>query len=133
MSDFGTVDFDCTRKKAVADPGLLHVVADAGYGNGEQAEACAARGILPHVPAHRAIHHQGDTTLFGRTLAAEMLSSPHRLPLCGLRGESKSGIPAKTGTPLRLLASLQSRFRNRLGAGRAFVRGISSPANPLSR
>jgi hypothetical protein len=35
---------------------VLHVVADAGYSNGEQAEACESKGILPHVPAHRGVN-----------------------------------------------------------------------------
>jgi len=34
-------------KEAVGDPPTLQVVADAGYSNGEQAEACEARGIVP--------------------------------------------------------------------------------------
>jgi transposase len=45
----------------------LNVVADAGYSNGEQAEACEAKGILPHVPASRGVNNQGDGTLFDRT------------------------------------------------------------------
>src|ERR1700726_1062981 len=45
----------------------INVVADAGYSNGEQAEACEAKGILPHVPANRAVNNQGDGTLFDRT------------------------------------------------------------------
>ena len=53
-------------QKAVGSPSSLNVVADAGYSNGEQAEACEARGILPHVPANRAINNQGDGTLFDR-------------------------------------------------------------------
>ena len=53
---------------AVAEPGhVLNVVADAGYSNGEQAEACEAKGIVPHVPANRAVNNQGDGTLFDRT------------------------------------------------------------------
>src|SRR3989475_1265387 len=52
---------------AVAEPGrALNVVADAGYSNGEQAEACEAKGIVPHVPANRAVNNQGDGTLFDR-------------------------------------------------------------------
>src|SRR5207245_4184181 len=52
---------------AVAEPGrALNVVADAGYSNGEQAEACEAKGIVPHVPANRAGNNQGDGTLFDR-------------------------------------------------------------------
>jgi transposase len=35
----------------VGRPGReLHVVADTGYSNGEQAQACEERGIVPHVP-----------------------------------------------------------------------------------
>lgn len=54
-------------QKAVGNPPSLNVVADAGYSNGAQAEACEAKGILPHVPANRAINNQGDGTLFDRT------------------------------------------------------------------
>src|SRR5213594_643132 len=39
------------------------VIADAGYSNGEQAETCEAKGVLPHVPANRAVNNQGDGTL----------------------------------------------------------------------
>ena len=53
---------------AVSEPGqTLHVVADAGYSNGEQAEACEAKGIIPHVPANRGVNNRGDGTLFHRT------------------------------------------------------------------
>jgi hypothetical protein len=45
----------------------INVVADAGYSNGEQAEACEAKGILPHVPANRGMNSRGDGTLFDRT------------------------------------------------------------------
>ena len=41
----------------------LRVLADAGYSNGEQAEACEAVGIEPCVPPQRAVNAQG---LFGR-------------------------------------------------------------------
>ena len=55
-------------KVAVGEPAqTLNVIADAGYSNGEQAEACEAKGILPHVPANRAVNNQGDGTLFDRT------------------------------------------------------------------
>ncbi len=40
-------------KHAVGDPASLHLVADAGYSNGEQAETCEAQGIVLHVPANR--------------------------------------------------------------------------------
>ena len=53
---------------AIGEPAqTLNVIADAGYSNGEQAEACEAKGILPHVPANRAVNNQGDGTLFDRT------------------------------------------------------------------
>jgi transposase len=45
----------------------LHVVADAGYSNGEQADACEKRGIVPHVAVHRGVNAQGDGKLFDRT------------------------------------------------------------------
>ena len=45
----------------------MNVIADAGYSNGEQAEACEGKGILPHVPSNRAINNQGDGTFFDRT------------------------------------------------------------------
>src|SRR2546427_3339540 len=55
------------RKRQWLEPGrALNVVADAGYSNGEQAEACEAKGIVPHVPANRAVNNQGDGTLFDR-------------------------------------------------------------------
>lgn len=54
-------------REAVGDPPSLHIVADAGYSNGEQAEACEAKGILPHVPANRAVNNKGDGTLFDRS------------------------------------------------------------------
>ena len=45
----------------------IKVVADAGYSNGTQAEACEAKGILPHVPVQRAMNNKGDGTLFDRS------------------------------------------------------------------
>jgi transposase len=52
---------------AVGNPPVLHVVADAGYSNGKQAEACEQKGILPHVPANRGVNNQGDGTLLERS------------------------------------------------------------------
>lgn len=40
-------------KQAVGAPETLHVAADAGYSNGEQAAQGEAQGIVPHVPANR--------------------------------------------------------------------------------
>jgi transposase len=55
-------------KQALGAPETLNVVADAGYSNGEQAERCEQQGIVPHVPANRAINNKGDGTLFDRSL-----------------------------------------------------------------
>jgi transposase len=54
-------------QQAVGDPESLHVVADAGYSNGEQAAECEQRGIAPHVPANRGVNHAGDGTLLDRS------------------------------------------------------------------
>jgi len=56
-------------KRAVGDPASLHVVADAGYSNGEQAAQCEAQGIEPHVPANRGVNHHGDGTLLDRRVS----------------------------------------------------------------
>jgi transposase len=45
----------------------FNVVADAGYSSGEQIAALEAHGIVPHVPANRAVNNQGDGTLFDRS------------------------------------------------------------------
>lgn len=45
----------------------FHVVADAGYSNGEQAAACEAAGMLHHVSATRTVNPNGNGTLFQRT------------------------------------------------------------------
>jgi transposase len=53
---------------AVGEPSQkMNVIADAGYSNGEQAEACEGKGLIPHVPANRMINNQGDGTFFDRT------------------------------------------------------------------
>jgi transposase len=44
----------------------FHIVADAGYSNGEQAARCEEEGIMPHVPVTRNVNNQGDGTFFGR-------------------------------------------------------------------
>lgn len=54
--------------KAALGQEYLNVVADAGYSNGEQAAALEQNGILPHVPANRAVNNQGDGQLFDRRL-----------------------------------------------------------------
>lgn len=54
-------------KEALGNPPSLNVVADAGYSNGQHAEACEAQGIVPRVPANRSINSHGDGTLFDRT------------------------------------------------------------------
>jgi hypothetical protein len=54
--------------EALGRPATLNIVADKGYSNGEQASRCEAAGLIPHVPANRAINNQGDGTLFDRSL-----------------------------------------------------------------
>jgi transposase len=41
-------------------------VADAGYSNGAQAETLEAQGIVPCVPANRAVNNQGGGSLLDR-------------------------------------------------------------------
>lgn len=45
----------------------IHIVADTGYSNGEQASICEASGLIPHIPAKRGINNHGDGTLLDRT------------------------------------------------------------------
>jgi transposase len=52
-------------RDALGQP-TLKVVADAGYSNGAQAEALEAQGIVPYVPANRAVNNHGDGSLFDR-------------------------------------------------------------------
>jgi len=54
-------------KSALGDPPSLKVIADGGFSNGEQAEACETKGIVPHVPVNRAINNQGDGRMFDRS------------------------------------------------------------------
>jgi transposase len=54
-------------KQALGHPESLQVVADAGYANGEQAQACEAQGIPPAVPVIRAVNNRGDGSFFDRS------------------------------------------------------------------
>jgi transposase len=54
-------------QQAVGSPEKLHVVADKGYSNGEQAAECEERGIEPHVPRQRSVNNQGDGGMFDRS------------------------------------------------------------------
>ncbi|HYB76871.1 MAG TPA: IS1182 family transposase [Candidatus Bathyarchaeia archaeon] len=54
-------------KLALGYPESLQVVADAGYANGEQAQACEAQGITPAVPVIRAVNNRGDGSFFDRS------------------------------------------------------------------
>jgi transposase len=45
----------------------IHIVADTGYSNGEQASICEAAGLIPHIPAKRSVNSHGDGTLLDRT------------------------------------------------------------------
>src|SRR5690348_1146713 len=69
-------------QQALGGPGTpLHVVADAGYSNGEQADACEKQGIIAHVPAVRGVNNRGDGTLFQRgDFAYDEASDTFRCP-----------------------------------------------------
>lgn len=55
------------KAREVLGASTLHVVADAGYSNGEQARACEEQSLIAHVPANRAVNNQGDGTLMDRS------------------------------------------------------------------
>jgi transposase len=68
-------------QQAVGSPPRLNVVADGGYSNGAQAEACEARGIVAHAPAKRGVNHSGDGTLYDRSqFAYDAASDTLRCP-----------------------------------------------------
>jgi transposase len=71
----------------------IHVVADAGYSNGEQAAACESKGILPHVPAHRGVNARGGGKLFDRTAFQYQEQSNTMLCPAGhtLRSDGRNG------------------------------------------
>lgn len=48
----------------VLEKEIFHVVADAGYSNGEQAAKCEGNGILPCVPATRTRNLHDDGAFF---------------------------------------------------------------------
>lgn len=56
------------KAREAVDAEALHIVADAGYSNGEQAGACERLGIVTHIPANRSGNPQGDGTLYDRRL-----------------------------------------------------------------
>jgi transposase len=76
--------------QAVGAPAELNVVADAGYSNGAQAEACEARGIVPHVPAQRSVNSQGKGKLFDRSQFVHDPGSDTLLCPAGQRLERKA-------------------------------------------
>ena len=68
-------------QQAVGGTAALHVVADAGYSNGEQAAECEARGIEAHAPANRGVNHAGKVRLFDRSeFAYDQASDTMRCP-----------------------------------------------------
>jgi transposase len=81
-------------QQAVGAPAApIHVVADAGFSNGEQAAACENKGILPHVPAHRGVNTQGDGKLFDRSAFQYQEQSNTMLCPAGhsLRSDGRNG------------------------------------------
>ena len=61
-------------KHAVGDPASLNVLADAGYSNGEQAQACEATrpAIVPHVPAQRSDEQYGEMAAYSTAASLRM-------------------------------------------------------------
>ena len=73
-------------KQAVGAPALLNVVADAGYSNGEHAERCEGRGIVPHVPTA-----PSTTRAMGRySIAASSSTRRTRIPSAVRQGNGWS-------------------------------------------
>ena len=72
--------------------GPLHVIADAGYSNGEQAARCESQGILPHIPAKRGVNTRG-SQLFDRSAFRYEEQSNTMLCPAGhrLRSDGRSG------------------------------------------
>ncbi len=70
----------------------LHVVADAGYSNGEQAASCESQGMVPHIPAKRGVNTRG-RQLFDRTAFRYQEQSNTMLCPAGqsLRSDGRSG------------------------------------------
>lgn len=70
----------------------LHVVADAGYSNGEQAASCESQGMVPHIPAKRGVNTRGQQ-LFDRTAFRYQEQSNTMLCPAGqsLRSDGRSG------------------------------------------
>lgn len=105
--------------QAAVEQAVLKVVADAGYSNGEQAAACEARGIVPHVPAHRGVNSQGNGTLFDRTrfhyqeqTDTMLCPAGHHLRRAGRKGRSVAyaGRPEVCGAcPLKSQCTVSSR------------------------
>ncbi|HET8827329.1 MAG TPA: IS1182 family transposase [Terriglobales bacterium] len=97
----------------------LNVIADAGYSNGEQASACEAKGILPHLPAKRGTNCEGDGTLFDRTrfqyqeeTDTMLCPAGHHLRRRGRKGSSivYEGRPEICGgCPLKSRCTVRSR------------------------
>ena len=56
-----------TAAQEAVGAATIHVVADAGYSNAAQVEACERRGIVAHVPPQRGVNNQGEGTFYDRT------------------------------------------------------------------
>ncbi len=58
----------------------IHIVADAGYSNGEQAGRLEAAGLVPHVPATRAVLYQAQASDCGNcSLKPRCTQAPQRM------------------------------------------------------
>ena len=98
-------------KAALGDPETLRVVAEGGYVNGEQAAACEAQGIEPHVPVTRAVNNQGNGDLFDRSaFAYDEKTDTFRCPAQQtLARKQSTARTARWFTPLRLRPAAPAR------------------------
>jgi transposase len=70
-----------TAAKEALNAQTLNVVADAGYSNGQQAQACEQAGITPYVPVQRAVNNKDEGTYFERsTFTYDKASDSYRCP-----------------------------------------------------
>lgn len=118
----------------------LKVIGDAGYSNGEQASACEAKGIVPHLPANRGTNSKGDGTLFDRTrfqyqeeTDTMLCPAGHHLRRDGRKGRSVvyAGRPAICGAcPLKSQCTVSRRRLVKRHLHEAALQRMNARATP---
>jgi len=113
----------------VNEPGqVLNVVADAGYSNGKQAEACEAKGIISHVPANREKARVSEDLVFqcGERMFHGRSSQPH----CRWRGpllHTLERLVVQVPGHQALCTDVPSSVRPRSGSARKKGTGCTMP------